>query len=310
MEQRLSQSFRIGLVMFVGILAMSSASIFIRMAQADRVPSIVIAAYRMTVATLILSPAAIRQQSWRTYAKLELRSVGLTVLSGVLLGLHFATWITSLEHTSVVSSVVLVTTTPLWIALASPLVLGERTPARAWLGIAVAVAGGIIIGLSGQANSTANSVWGNGLALTGAVMAAGYLLIGRDARDKLDLISYLWVVYGVAAVLLIGWSILGRMPFIGYSSSAYIWLVLLGIVPQLIGHSVANYVVRYRSASFVAVSTLGEPIGSAALAAIFLSELPSSIQLLGSALVLAGILIVSRVEQGQQGPSPHTQVET
>src|SRR5690242_918572 len=101
--------------MGVGILAMSSASIMIRWAQQQNVPSLVIAAYRLTVATAALTLPAMRQRAWRDYAKLQGREVAILALSGILLGFHFASWITSLDQTSVLSSVVLVTTTPLWI---------------------------------------------------------------------------------------------------------------------------------------------------------------------------------------------------
>ncbi len=290
--------------MLVGVLAMSSASLFIRLAQAEGVSSIVIAAYRLTVATLVLSVPALRRRVWVEYAKLDRHAVGLLLLSGVLLGLHFATWVSSLALTSVISSVVLVTTTPLWIALASPLLLHERTAPLTWAGIAAAIAGGTVVGLADRSGMAGGSLWGNGLALAGAVLAAGYLMIGRNVRHRLDLLAYLWMVYGTAAILLLAWALLAGMPLWGYTPVAVMLMIALGLIPQLIGHTAANYVVRHLSASFVAVATLGEPIGSAVLAMIFLREWPSALQLVGSTLILGGIGMASLGERkGQAAPA-------
>ena len=138
----------LGIILGIGVLAMSSATIFIRLAQGEGVPSIAIAAYRMAIATAAITLPAVSQQAWRTYGKLTGRDLGVLVLAGMLLGMHFAVWITSLAHTSVVSSVVLVTTTPLWAGLASPLILKERTPRLLWGGMALAIVGGAVIGLA------------------------------------------------------------------------------------------------------------------------------------------------------------------
>jgi drug/metabolite transporter (DMT)-like permease len=286
-----------GLILFVGVLAMASASIFIRQAQAEGAPSLVIAAYRLLTATLVMSVPALSQRAWQDYAKLEKRELGMLLLSGLLLGLHFATWITSLAHTSVVSSVVLVTTTPLWIGLASPLVLGERTSRLTWAGIAAAMVGGSIVGLADWSGVASSTLWGDVLALTGAFMASGYLMIGRSVRAKLRLTSYLWLVYGTAAVFLLIWSIAADYPLTGYSPEAMGWMIALGLIPQMIGHTAANYAVRHLSATFVGVTILGEPIGSTILAILFLKEWPKPLQVLGGILILAGIALASTAEE-------------
>lgn len=284
-------------ILAIGVLAMSSASILIRWAQAENVPSVVIAAYRLTIATLALSIPAIRLRAWQDYAKLRISEVGLLLLSGILLGLHFATWITSLAHTSVVSSVVLVTTTPLWIGLASPLVLRERAARVTWLGIAFAMAGGSIIGLTDSAGNTVSTAWGNVLALSGAVLMAGCLMIGRSVRARLRLIAYLWLVYGTAALLLITLAVGSGLPLTGYSAPAVGWMVALGLVPQLIGHTAANYAVRHLSATLVGVAILGEPAGSTVLAMLLLDEWPTLAQIVGGGLILAGIVLASVAEE-------------
>lgn len=276
---------------------MSSAAVFIRLAQGLGVPSLVIAAYRLSIATLLMSFVAVPRRAWTGYTKLNVREFGLLIVSGLLLGLHFASWITSLGHTSVVSSLVLVSTTPLWVGLLSPLLLRETTPRLTWLGMLFAIGGGIIIALAGRSGAGQTMMWGNLLALIGAWFMAGYLMIGRGLRARLPLLSYLWLVYGSAAVLLVVWSAVSRLPMFGYSRQVWLLMLALGLIPQFLGHSAANYAVRHMSASFVAVIILGEPIGSTVLAMLLLDEWPSGLQIIGGALILAGIVLASLAEE-------------
>jgi drug/metabolite transporter (DMT)-like permease len=296
-------TLRIAAILFVGVLAMSFATIFIRKAQADGVPSLVIAAYRLTVATLVLSIPAINQRAWKDYAKLNKSELWILVLTGGILGLHFAAWVTSLIHTSIVSSLVLVTTTPIWTSLAAPLILGERTPGLTWIGIMVAVVGGVVIGLANWSGMQSPSFLGDMLALSGAILMAAYLLIGRTVRSRISLVPYLWIVYGTAALVLSVWSIIRGLAVFGYPSHTLVWLIALGLIPQLIGHSAANYAVRHLSTTLVAITILGEPIGSTLLGIWILNERPDPRQVLGGALILTGIVLASLAERKRE-PSP------
>jgi len=291
-----------------GVLAVSTAAIFIRYAQQE-VPSLVIAAVRLTLASLVLAPLALARHK-PELSSLTRREVGLGLLSGFFLALHFATWISSLEFTSVASSVVLVSTTPLWVALLSPLVLREHINRMTVIGLILALLGGTVVGLSESCqlqNGLAcppfsefvrgQALWGNFLALAGAWMGAGYLLIGRRLRAKMSLIPYIFVVYGMAAVSLIVIMLAaGQTPF-GYAPINYLWLLLLALVPQLLGHSTFNWALRYLPASFVAVTLLGEPIGSTILAFLILREAPSALEIIGGILILAGIYVAARESQ-------------
>lgn len=291
--------------LFAGILAVSTASIFIRFAQKD-VPSLVIAAFRLTLATLALTPVVLFRRS-NEIRSLSRGELVLAFISGSFLSAHFATWISSLEYTSVASSVVLVSTSPLWVALLSPIVLKEPLTRPILTGIVIAMAGGIIVGLSDtcrleglrlacpslQEFLKGKAVWGDLLALAGAFAATGYLLIGRRLRGRISLLTYIFLVYGVAAIILTGTVIASGMPVIGYSTLSYVWLALLAFVPQLIGHSSFNWALRYLSAAYVSVSTLGEPIGSTILAVLFLREWPSALKVFGAILILLGISVAS-----------------
>jgi len=287
------------LVLLAGILAVSTASIFIRYAQ-PAASSLTIAAGRLAFATLALAPfALVRHRA--ALALLTARELRLAALAGFFLAAHFALWIASLEHTTVASSVVLVTTTPLWVGLLSPIVLREPLTRRLALGIALALAGGIIVGFGGAGGTRAatggvepgSALLGDLMALSGAWMMAGYLMVGRHLRAKLTLVPYVFVVYGMAAVLLtVAMAATGRSLF-GLAPVTYLWLVLLALVPQLLGHSSFNWALRYLPASFVAIALLGEPVGSSALAFGLLHEVPTPLELGGAVLILAGIAVAA-----------------
>ncbi len=296
--------------LLAGISAASTAAIFIRFAQNEGAPSIVIAAARLTIASLILAPLALTRYR-SDLGRLNQREWILALLSGLFLALHFATWITSLEYTTVASSVVLVTTTPLWVALFAPLVLRERVGTAALVGLFLALAGGIIVGLSDTCSLQTGSLTcpplrtfiggtaflGDLLALFGAWMAAGYMLVGRKLRAKMELIPYIFIVYGVAAlVLMVVMLGLGKSP-LQLPPMAYLWFLLLALVPQLFGHSIFNWALKYLPASFVSVTLLGEPVGSTILAYLIFRETPGWVKIGGAVLILAGIWLAARIEK-------------
>jgi drug/metabolite transporter (DMT)-like permease len=287
------------LAAFFGITAASTAAIFIRYAQQEGVPSLVIAACRLSIATLVLAPIALSRRRTEL-AALTRRELGLALLSGLFLALHFAAWISSLEYTTVASSVVLVTTTPLWVAVLAPFTLREPVTRAQLVGMLAALAGGVVIGVSDAGNSAAkNPLLGDLLALAGAMMAASYILIGRRLRKKMTLISYTFVVYGAAAVILVMIMLVGGYSPLGYPAAAYLWFVLLALIPQLLGHSSINWALGYLSAASVSTILLGEPIGSTILAVILLHETPGVVKILGAVLILAGIYAVARSENAK-----------
>ncbi len=293
------------LVLIFGILAASTAAIFIRMAQ-EYMPSLVIAALRLTFATLLIAPFAIARQ-WKEIIGLDKRQRGLILLSGFFLALHFAFWITSLEYTTVASSVVLVTSTPLWVALLLPVTLKEPMERAAIFGMVIAMAGAIIVGLSDSCQWSAGylscpslstflqgkAFLGDLLALLGAIMAAFYILIGRKLRPTISLLGYIFGVYGAASVFLILLTLVSGEKFSGYPIQAYGWSMMLAIFPQILGHSSFNWALRYLSAGYVSISLLGEPISSTILAMVFLDETPGWIKIVGSVLILIGIALAT-----------------
>lgn len=304
------------LAILIGILAVSTSSILIRFAQQEA-NSLVIAAYRLGLATLVLTPFVIWKHG-SEIKSLKRRDWGLATLSAAFLTLHFITWVSSLEYTTVASSVVLVQTTPLWVALAAPLVLREPVTKAVIVGLAVALAGSVIVGLSDSCAQSAGGLScpplaefvrgeafiGDLLALGGALGGAGYLLVGRDLRQRTSLVAYIYLVYGITAVALIIIALASGQQMAGYSAATYGWFVLLALVPQLLGHSTFNWALRYLPAAFVSLTLLGEPIGSTILAYFLLGETPTLLKLFGAILILAGIYTASRKPAESQESLP------
>ena len=291
------------LLLLIGILAVSTAAILIRLILLEA-SALVIAAYRLALSALI-SGLLLLISHKSEYTQLNRKDIGLLVLSGVFLSAHFAAWITSLEFISVSSSVILVTTTPLWVALLSPVVLKEKVSSRFYWGMAVAIIGGICIAISSPCRLSSvglrcsgsvfergsQTLWGMALALFGAWMASGYMLIGRKMRLKMDNLSYTTAVYTVSAIVLILVVILRGEKVLGYSPQIYALFVALAVIPQLLGHSVLNYSLEVLPATVVSMALLGEPIGSTILAVIFLNEIPSTLEIIGGIFILLGIVI-------------------
>jgi len=251
--------------LLIGICAVSTAAILIKLCDA---PSIMIATYRLGLASLMLVPFALHQ---RGYQKIATRHWPSLILSGAFLSFHFATWIASLKYTSVASSVVIVSTNPVFCALISHFLLKDRiSKALAW-GIVLSVAGTLII-CHDDLIFSRTALYGDLLALMGAMFGAGYFLLGNRIRKHSDLISYIFPVYGVCALLLVFLSIVFHVPFTGYSARTYVFLLLLAVVPQLIGHSCFNWALRYLSAPLVALVILGEPVLSTIFAWLILGE--------------------------------------
>ena len=287
------------IVLAGAVAVVSTASILIRLAQAEAASSLTIAAVRLGLAAAILAPFA-WLKTRREIMRLGRRELGLCLLSGLFLAIHFWTWISSLEYTSVASSAALVTTNPLWVGLASAVLLRERPAPAAVAGIALTVAGSVLIFAAdsgGSERSATNPLLGNTLALVGAISASGYLLVGRALRARISLTAYVWLAYTVAAMLLGAAVAASGTSLAALSAPAWGFMALLAIGPQLVGHTAFNWAVRRLTATFVAIAILGEPVGAAILAWFFFEEGFTALQLTGFVLLLAGIFVAARGEK-------------
>jgi drug/metabolite transporter (DMT)-like permease len=280
----------LGLV--TAVLAVSTGAILVRWSDA---PSSVAAFYRVLFTTLPLLPVA----GWRyreQFARIDRRDLGFATLSGVALAIHFASWFESLEWTSVAASVTLVQAQPVFVALGAWLLLRERVTRRIAVGIGIAVGGiatmsfgdflgGVLVGPA--------PLYGNALALIGAVTAAGYVLAGRSLRQRLALVPYVVVVYGVCTLSLLAFVLAQGHSLSGYPAREWAVFVGLAIGPGLFGHTVVNWALGYLESSVVSVSLLGEPVGATILALVLLGEAPTRFTVVGGAVVLSGIYLTT-----------------
>ncbi|MGH2825732.1 MAG: DMT family transporter [Actinomycetota bacterium] len=271
----------------LGILAASVSAILIRYAE-DANP-LAISFWRCALGALALLPFARWQQRGATRA-----TVKTSAIAGFFLALHFATWITSVGLTSVASSVLLVSTTPVFTALIAWLAFKERLPSVGWAGIALTLIG---VGLIGGGDFGGSSGVGNLLALIGGATVAGYLMLGSVARRTLGIVEYAVVAYTTAGVMLLAVCLVAGVDLGGYDSGT--WWAIAGMVvgPQLLGHTVINSVLTEIDATTVAVTIMAEPIIATALAFVLFSEGPSLLIYPGGILILVGIYLVTTVRK-------------
>ena len=286
------------LVLGIGLIAISFGAILARLAQSYGLPSLVIAALRLSLAALLVTPVAF-WQSRHALLSLDRRQILLALGAGFFLALHFACWIQSLEYTSVASSTALVTTNLIWIGLASFFIFGERPGPLLLFGSAVSLSGSLLIFWSDSHSNLAGShpVLGNFLALAGSWCFSAYLLIGRRLRAGIPLSAYVWLAYGSSALFLLAAVQGAGVALTGYALPAYLVALAMALGPQLLGHTSYNWSLRHVSPTFVAVVTLGEPVGSAAMAWFFFGESFALLQGAGFILLLSGIYLAARGER-------------
>ncbi len=280
-------------LLLVGVAAMSSSAVLVRLAGDAEVPSLAIAFYRVALASAVLLPIA-----WLRH-RAEIRALTrdrwhLALLSGTALGLHFSTWIPSIELTSVAASAVLVQTTPIWVALLARFV-GERPTRRTMLGIGLAIAGVLVIS-GGGFGSGGRALLGNALALAGAAFGAIYLLFGRNLRRSMSVATYAAIVYSTASAVLATAMIVSGTPFAGFAPEAWALFAAMTVGPQFLGHTVFNELLGHLRATVVSIALLAEPVGATTLAWIVLDEAPTAPTLVGGGVVLIGVFIAMRAE--------------
>jgi drug/metabolite transporter (DMT)-like permease len=291
------------------VAAVSSAAILISFARAQGIPALSIAALRMGIAAVVVAPVAL------ICCRAELRvlsakDLALSLASGVLLALHFGFWTSSLDSTSVMSSVVFVSTNPLFVAVASAFLFHERLRLAGMAGIGIAIIGGAVVGFADAGQGGAATARGDVLALLGALSASGYLLVGRQLRPRMSLPLYVGIVYVTAAAAL--FSVVGvtGLRLSAYPASGYLWVLLLALGPQLLGHTSYNYALKYVSATFVTVTLLAEPVGATLLAIPLLSQVPTPARIVGGLCILAGIVLAAVGNPQGDSPAPTGPVST
>ncbi|MGA1820682.1 MAG: DMT family transporter [Thermoplasmatota archaeon] len=273
----------------VAMAAVSTAAILIKLSSSH---PLAIAAWRLLIADAILLPFFIWTFRTERFTIGRRRFFQLGVV-GLALALHFAMWIWSFQMTKVSSSVVLVTTHPLFVAVISVTLFKEKLNVKAVLGMIIALFGSFIL-IAGDLTISSETLTGNLLALGGAVMAGIYILAGSRFRKDISLPGYAFIVYLWAALFLLIAILIGGVSFLSSSPTEYLILFGLAVGPMLAGHTIYNWALRYISPTFVSVSLLGEPVGSTLLAMLILAEMPGAGAIIGGPIVLLGIYLVAR----------------
>jgi len=286
-------------VIVVALVSVAHAVIFVRMAEAD---SLVIAAYRMLIAAVVLMPFAL-YGARDEFCKLTRREWGLIAMGSVFLALHFATWIEGVALTSIANSVVLVTLTPVWLALWSLVVLRRPPGSRLWAAIILAVGGSGVMAW-GSMKIGPETLLGDGLALAGGLFFAAYFLVAENVRRSVGIMVFVVLVYAGSALLL--WvPVLGLgLPVAGFSGQTYFALLAIAVVSQVIGHSGFNWAVKVISPMVLALTLLAEPILSAALGWIYFREG------FGAETVVGGVLILGAIFLGMRAGSKVAKAQT
>jgi drug/metabolite transporter (DMT)-like permease len=211
------------------------------------------------------------------------------VLYGLVTALHFLFYIASLEFTSIAHSLAIIYTAPIFIAIMSAVFLGEPLARRKYVGIAVAIIG-IAILTGFEPKLTPRMLFGDLLALGSAITFGVYSVMGRSQRDRYPLLTYAFTVYGLAALWMAPAAIVAFRPV--YSPLAVVGIVLLGVFPLGVGHTLYNAAVRRVHAAYANVIATQEVTGGIILGFLILNEVPSPSSIIGALIALAGIVMV------------------
>lgn len=275
------------LLVALGLISFSFSPILVRFA--DEAPGVAIAVWRTVFAVALLTPFALPRAVRRVRA-LSRRDRWLILVGGVILGLHFISWIESLYYTSVASASVLVTTSPIFIAVLEYLFLGRTVGGWTLSAIVLAVGGSVLIGWGDYgAGLTPHALLGNAIALGAAVLVSLYLIIGRVVRKKVAWLAYVYPLYGVVALTTLAWAAIQQVELLTYDWPFYGWCFLMALGPQVVGHGSFNYALAYLAAVLLGLLTLTEPVLASVFAYVLFGELPHWISIGGMLLVLIGV---------------------
>ncbi|MCQ5366001.1 DMT family transporter [Anoxybacillus salavatliensis] len=272
------------IALIIGALSISTSAIFVKFTDA---PSAVIAFYRLFFAVVFMTPLFIVKHIRET-KQMNKKDWAFAVLSGTLLAFHFILWFESLRYTSVASSVVLVTLQPIFAFVGGFFFFKEKMTMSEWVSALLAILGSVIISW-GDFRVSGKALYGDMLALIACAMVTGYWLVGQHLRKQFSLITYTYIVYGIASLVLSVYVSLFRYSFLSYNANDWWCFILLAVIPTLFGHSLFNWAMKWVNAAMVSMAILFEPIGAIILAYIWLDEQVYLSQGIGSFFIIIGI---------------------
>ena len=282
------------IMIVVGVIGISLSSIFVKYSRA---PSAVTAACRLLWTVALMTPAVLGKSSVRReLTRISGKTFLLSCVSGLCLAVHFALWFESLCHTSVASSTTIVCTEVIWVSLGYCLFLRGKLSRKAAAVIGVTLIGSVLIAFS-DSGSGGGHLYGDILSLLAAIAVAAYTLLGKVVRETLSTTVYTYIVYTACAAALLALCLAEGSSLWGYGASPWMVGFALALFSTILGHSIFSWCLKYFSPSFVSASKLCEPVVAAILAGFLFGEIPTPLQLLGSALILGGVFAYSRLEQ-------------
>lgn len=274
------------LVIFIGVLSVSASAIFVKLSTAE---SGTIAFYRMFLSVLIMLPLFLKN-NLHELKEIRSRDWLFSTIAGVLLAFHFILWFESLRYTSVASSTVLVTLQPLFAIFGTYFFFKEKITLKSVLAMVIAIGGSFLISW-GDFQVGGTAFYGDILALIACALVTGYMLFGQDLRRRIGLTTYTIIVYAVSAVTLAIYMLVKGESFTTDDPINWLWFLLLAIVPNLLGHNLFNWALKYVSANTISIAILFEPVGASIMAFLVFGEVLISSQYIGGAIVILGILL-------------------
>ncbi|MBN8237096.1 EamA family transporter [Halobacillus kuroshimensis] len=274
-------------ILFIGVVSISTSAIFVKLAGGA--PASMTAFYRLLLAAGLMAPYVLWKHSGE-FKHIHKKDWLLATISGIFLAFHFIFWFQSLKYTSVASSVLLVSLQPVFAFTGAYLFFRERFTVGAILSLFITLIGSIIIGW-GDLQLSGTALAGDILALLGAVTVTGYFLLGQSLRQRLSLLTYTLIAYGMAAVTLGLYNLAVGTAFTGYSGEQWFIFLALAVIPTFFGHSLFNWTLRWLSAASISMAALLEPIGASLLAYWILKESITWVQWLGGSIVLFGLMM-------------------
>jgi len=282
------------LIIILGVVGASMSAILVRFSDA---PSTVLVFYRMFFAVVLLLPALLKN-GVAEYKNISKKDFALCATSGLFLGLHFSFYFQSLKLTSIASSVVLVDTEVFFVAIGGVIFLSERLNKVGWLCIFITFVGSVIVAIGDMSKG---ALKGDIIALLGAVCVGIYTLIGRRMRRSMSTTAYTWIVYLVAAIVVLIASTVSGNNVLPVSAKNLLIGLGLTVFCTLLGHSIFSWGLKYEKAAFVSTAKLLEPIFASIIGAFLFSEVPPLTSIIGGIMIIGGIIFLCREEAKTTG---------
>lgn len=292
------------LVLVVALVAAASGMMFIRMALNTGIPPLMIVAVRLGLAVALFTPFVMRSYG-PLLRSLKLRDWLLLAFAGLLFAGDLTLFSESMKHTTVLIATVVGGLSPLWTALLERFVLKVPLHPVIYIGLSLALVGGVMIALAGGSSTGLGPapLLGGIFALLSGFSSAGYLIAARTLRPRIPLLPYVWLVFGFATLTVLLMALFTGVRFTGYPVDAYLWLLMITVISQLIAHPAFSFVVGYLSPTFISISGHLITVIASIMAFFLFNETAGPIEILGSLVILLGVFFAT-TGQAPSGRKP------